>query len=103
MSVLLCKYPHRRELSKKRALTIVCMYLMIGKGQIAQKDHIGAEIDLKAKCMGKYVFTLSICRPSTTRCNHVIVEFRQLIVRRGFILKRMLRTVMGPDGVIRKR
>ncbi len=32
----------------------VCMYLMIGKGQIAQKDHIGAKIDLRAKFMGKY-------------------------------------------------
>ncbi len=32
----------------------VCMYLMIGKGQIAQKDHIGAKIDLRAKVMGKY-------------------------------------------------
>ncbi len=25
----------------------VCMYLMIGKGQIAQKDYIGAKIDLR--------------------------------------------------------
>ncbi len=31
-----------------------CMYLMIRKGQIAQKDHIGAEIGLRAKFMGKY-------------------------------------------------
>ncbi len=30
------------------------MYLMIGKGQIAQKDHIGANIDLRATLMGKY-------------------------------------------------
>ncbi len=30
------------------------MYLMIGKGQVAQKDHIGAKIDLRAKVMGKY-------------------------------------------------
>ncbi len=34
--------------------TYVCMYLMIGKGQVAQKDHIGAKIDLRAKFMGKY-------------------------------------------------
>ncbi len=27
----------------------VRMYSMIGKGQIAQKDHIGAKIDLRAK------------------------------------------------------
>ncbi len=33
-----------------------CMYLMIGKGQIAQKDHIGAKIDLRAKFMGKYKY-----------------------------------------------
>ncbi len=32
----------------------VCTYLMIGKEQIAQKDHIGAKIDLRAKFMGKY-------------------------------------------------
>ncbi len=32
----------------------VCMYLMIGKGQIAQKDHIGVKIDLRSKFMGKY-------------------------------------------------
>ncbi len=32
------------------------MYLMIGKGQIAQKDHIGAKIDLRAKMMGKYKY-----------------------------------------------
>ncbi len=25
------------------------MYLMIGKGQIAQKDHIGEKIDLASK------------------------------------------------------
>ncbi len=30
------------------------MYLMIGKGQIAQKDHIGTKIDLRAKFMDKY-------------------------------------------------
>ncbi len=34
----------------------VCMYLMIGKGQIAQKDHIGAKIDLRVKIMGKYKY-----------------------------------------------
>ncbi len=33
---------------------IVCMYLMIGKGQIAKKDHIGAKIDVRVKFMGKY-------------------------------------------------
>ncbi len=27
----------------------VCMHLMIGKGQIVQKDHIGATVDLRAK------------------------------------------------------
>ncbi len=27
----------------------VFMYLMIGKGQIAQKDHVGAKIDLRVK------------------------------------------------------
>ncbi len=76
----------------------VCMYLMIGKGQIAQKDHIGAEIDLRTKFVGKYVLTLS-----KSRCNHVIIEFRQLIVRRGFILKNMLTTMIWRDDVIRKR
>ncbi len=29
--------------------TQVCMFLMAGKGQIAQKDHIGAKIDLGPK------------------------------------------------------
>ncbi len=32
----------------------VCMYLMIGKGQIAQKRPYWGEIDLRAKFMGKY-------------------------------------------------
>ncbi len=32
------------------------MYLMIRKGQIAQKDHIGATINLRAKLMGKYEY-----------------------------------------------
>ncbi len=32
------------------------MYLMIGKEQIAQKDHIGAKIDLRTKFMGKYKY-----------------------------------------------
>ncbi len=32
-----------------------CIYLMIEKGQIAQKDHIGAKIDLTAKIMGNYM------------------------------------------------
>ncbi len=32
----------------------VCMYLMIGKGQIAQKRPYWGENRLKAKCMGKY-------------------------------------------------
>ncbi len=27
----------------------VCMYLMIGKRQIAKKDHIGAKIDFRSK------------------------------------------------------
>ncbi len=43
----------KRRLSVR--LAYICMYLMIGKGQIAQqKDHIGAKIDLRAKFMGKY-------------------------------------------------
>ncbi len=29
------------------------MYLMIEKGHIAQKDHIGAKVDLREKIMGK--------------------------------------------------
>ncbi len=29
--------------------TCVCMYLIIGKGQIAQKDHIGSKINSIAK------------------------------------------------------
>ncbi len=32
------------------------MYLMIGKGQIAQTDYIGAKMDLRAKIMGKYKY-----------------------------------------------
>ncbi len=42
--------------SKKtqKIISYVCMHLMIGKGQIAQKDHIGAKIDLRAKFVGKY-------------------------------------------------
>ncbi len=35
---------------------LVCMYLMIGNGQIAQKDHIGVNIDLRAKILGKYKY-----------------------------------------------
>ncbi len=38
-------YSHKHVQIEKN----VCMYLMIGKGQIAQKDHIGAKIDLRAK------------------------------------------------------
>ncbi len=34
----------------------VRMYLMIGKRQIAQKDHIGVKIVLRAKFMGKYKY-----------------------------------------------
>ncbi len=45
-SITLCKDFH--------VCMYVCMYLMIGKGQIAQKNHIGAKIDLRAKFMGKY-------------------------------------------------
>ncbi len=32
----------------------VCMYLLSRKRHIAQKDHIGAKIDLRARFMGKY-------------------------------------------------
>ncbi len=32
------------------------MSLMIGKGQIAQKNYIGAKINLRAKFMGKYKY-----------------------------------------------
>ncbi len=40
-------------------LVYVCMYLMIGKGQIAQKDHIGARYDLREKFMGKYKYLVA--------------------------------------------
>ncbi len=32
-----------------------CMYVIIGKGQIAQKDHIGTTMGLRTKIRGKYI------------------------------------------------
>ncbi len=39
---------------KVSILLYACMYLMIGKGHIAQRDNIWAKIDGRAKSMGKY-------------------------------------------------
>ncbi len=47
----------------------VCMCLVIGKGQIAHKDHIGAKIGLRTKIKGKYRVKLSFeCMLPRYRC-----------------------------------
>ncbi len=35
------------------------MYLILGKGQVAQKDPIGAKIELTAKFVGKYKYLVA--------------------------------------------
>ncbi len=43
------------KMLKSISKVLACIYLMIEKGQIAQKDHNGAKIDSTAKIMGNYM------------------------------------------------
>ncbi len=69
----------------------ICMYVMIGKGQIAQKYHIGAKIDLRAKFMGKYNCLLKArwsCTDATARGKRF--QFLTILHAKLFLLLRVL-------------
>ncbi len=51
VQLLLVVQSNNRTSAMRACNMYVCMYLMIGKGQIVQKDHIGVEIDLRTKLM----------------------------------------------------